>query len=371
MTKRSLVGAMAAASVAFGGAGCGSSDSDGAGAGASGGGDGEAGKIAFLLPDTILARWEQQDRSIFERAAKAACPDCEVLIHNAQGDAAKQQSQAEAAITNGAKVLVITAVDTESAASIVTKAHQQGVKVISYGRIIQNADLDYGVTADPEDIGRQQATDLVETLEERGDGDGTIVVVNGSPTDQAAPLYKRGAHSVLDQSSLKIGKEYDTPNWDPQKAQAEMEQAITGLRKDGFVGVYSGNDGMAGGIIAAMKGAGIDPSTKPTTGQDADVAAIQRILTGEQLNTIYQPIPDFGAKAAQLAAAVAQGEEPPAELTGDVINNGQKDVPGYVYESVVVDKDNIEDTVVKDGFLTVEQICTKAYRAACQDAGLL
>jgi D-xylose transport system substrate-binding protein len=368
MARRSVIGALAATSLALAAAGCGSdgSDSGGGGGSTASGGDAKAGKIAFLLPDTVLSRWEHQDRPIFQRAAKEACPGCEVLIYNAQGDPAKQQSQAEAAITDGAKVLVITAVDTDSAASIVTKAHQQGVKVISYGRIIQNADLDYGVTADPEDIGRQQATDLVNTLEQRGDDGGTIVVINGSPTDQAAPLYKRGAHSVLDKSGLKIGKEYDTPNWDPQKAQAEMDQAITGLGKDGFVGVYSGNDGMAAGIIAAMKGAGLDPSTKPTTGQDADVAAIQRILAGEQLDTIYQPIPDFGAKAAQMAAAIAQGRPIPAELTSDPIDNGQKKVPGYVYQSVVVTKDNIEDTVVKDGFLTVEQICTKAYRSACQ-----
>ncbi|MBB4660855.1 sugar ABC transporter substrate-binding protein [Conexibacter arvalis] len=350
-------------------AGCGSSDDDGSTTG--GGSSGDAGSVAFLLPDTVLTRWEQQDRPAFVEAARRACPDCKVMTYNAQGDAAKQQSQAEAAITNGAKVLVITAVDTDAAAGIVAKAHQQDVKVISYGRIIQNADVDYGITLDPVEVGEMQARDLVETLERDGKGDGSIIMVNGSPTDQAAPLYKRGAHNVIDASDLRVVKEYDTPNWDPQRAQAQVEQAITAVGKDGFDAIYAANDGTGGGSIAAMKGAGIDPSTKPVTGQDAELAAIQRILAGEQLNTIYQPIPVFGARAAEIAVALAQGREPPAGIINGEVDNGQKQVPTYLYEPVLVKRDNVADTVVRDGFLTVEQICTAPYRAACRDAGLL
>ena len=113
-------------------------------------------------------------------------------------------------------------------------------------------------------------------------------MINGAPTDNNAKLFKEGAHSVLDGSGVKIAEEYDTPDWSPDKAQTEMEQAITALGKNGFVGVYAANDGTAGGAIAAMKGAGIDPKTRPTTGQDAELAAIQRILVGEQYMTVYK-----------------------------------------------------------------------------------
>jgi D-xylose transport system substrate-binding protein len=361
--RRAPAAALAVAALAAAVAGCGSSSS-GASSGAA------DGKVAFLLPDTVLTRWEQQDRPAFVNAAKKVCPGCTVMTYNALGDASKQQSQAEAALTKGAKVLVITAVDTDAAAGIVTKAHQAGAKVISYGRIIQHSDVDYGITLDPVQVGKMQAQDLVDTLKAKGAGSGRIIMVNGSPTDQAAPLYKKGAHAVIDSSGLTVAKEYDTPNWDPQKAQAEVDQAITGVGKNGFVGIYAANDGTAGGSIAAMKGAGIDPATRPVTGQDAELAAIQHILAGDQLDTIYQPIPVFGAKAAEMAIALAQGKPVPAGILNGTVDNGSKKVRTYLYTPVLVKKDNIKDTVVKDGFLKVDQICTAAYKAACAAAGL-
>jgi D-xylose transport system substrate-binding protein len=115
-------------------------------------------------------------------------------------------------------------------------------------------------------------------------------MINGVPTDNNAKLFKQGAHSVIDASGLKVAKEYDTPDWSPDKAQQQMEQAITALGKNGFIGVYAANDGTAGGAIAAMKSAGMDPSERPTTGQDAELAAIQRILVDEQFMTVYKAI---------------------------------------------------------------------------------
>lgn len=331
---------------------------------------GETGTIGFLMPDTVLSRWEHQDRPTFVNAVQKNCSDCKVLTYNAQGDTQRQQSQAEAAITNGAKVLVITAVDTEAATTIVDRAKQRGVKVISYGRIIAHKDMDYGVTADPEEIGRQQARNLIDTLGTRGVKSGGLVMLNGAPTDSAAPLYKRGAHSVLDKSKYKILKEYDTRDWDPGTAQKHMEQAVTALGKDGFVGVYAGNDGLAAGAIAAMKGAGITPAKRPTTGQDAELAALQRILVGEQASTIYQPIPEFGAKAARLAINLSQGKEPPAGLINGVTKTDVKDIKAYLYKSIVITRKNIADTVVKDGFVKRSQLCTKRYEKACTKAGV-
>ena len=140
-------------------------------------------------------------------------------------------------------------------------------------------------------------------------------MINGAPTDNNAKLFKEGAHSVIDGSDFKVAKEYDTPDWSPDKAQQEMEQAITAVGKDGFVGVYAANDGTAGGAIAAMKGNGVDPKTRPTTGQDAELAAIQRILIGEQYMTVYKAIKAEAEAAAELAVALAKGETPPGAGT--------------------------------------------------------
>ncbi|HEY5120392.1 MAG TPA: substrate-binding domain-containing protein, partial [Acidimicrobiales bacterium] len=159
-------------------------------------------------------------------------------------------------------------------------------------------------------------------------------------------------------------------DWSPDKAQTEMDQAITKLGKDGFVGVYCANDGTAGGAIASMTGAGIDPKTRPTTGQDAELAAIQRILVGEQFMTIYKAIKPEAEATAMLAVALAKGESPPASLTLTTVNNGTKDVNSVILDPVPVTKDNVKATVVADGFWTAKDICTGAYAAACKAAGI-
>jgi D-xylose transport system substrate-binding protein len=363
-SKQRFTASVLAGIAAFGTLGaCGNSSS---GDTASGGGA----KVAFLAPDVVLTRWEQQDRPAFTKAVKAACEKCDVLAYNAKSDPANQQRQAEAAITDGAKVLVITPVDTDAAAAIVARARQSGVKVISYGRIIKSKDVDYGVTLDPAAVGRQQAENLLETLKAKGVTSGRLVALNGSPTDALASVYKRGAHEVLDESGFTIAKEYDTPDWNPAKAQNEMEQAITAVGKDGFVGVYSANDGLASGAIAAMRGAGVDPSTRPVTGQDAELAAIQRIVAGEQSSTIYQPIQTFAAKAGELAVALAQGKSAPKGLINGTTPNGVKDVPAYLYKTTVVTRQNVKSTVVADGFWKTAQICTAKYAKACAAIGL-
>ena len=144
--------------------------------------------------------------------------------------------------------------------------------MISYDRLIMNCRVDYYISFDNEQVGEAPGHSAGRQAQEDGKPKGPIVMINGAPTDNNAKLFKQGAHSVLDTSGVKIAKEYDTPDWSADKAQNEMEQAITALGKDGFVGVYAANDGTAGGAIAAMKGAGIDPTTRPTTGQDAELA---------------------------------------------------------------------------------------------------
>jgi D-xylose transport system substrate-binding protein len=364
--------ALAVAAVLFAGlalAACGDDDDEGNGGG--GGGDGGGGgSVALLLPESKTARYESQDRPNFERKFKELCSGCDIIYSNADQDAAKQQQQAEAALTKGAEVLVLDPVDAASAGAIVQRAKQSDVPVISYDRLITDADIDYYISFDNEKVGQLQGESLVNRMKEDGNEDGTIVMINGAPTDNNAKLFKQGAHSVIDDSGLKVGREFDTPDWSPDKAQQEMEQAITALGDDGFQGVYAANDGTAGGAIAAMKSAGIEPSSRPTTGQDAELAAIQRILVDEQYMTVYKAIKPEAEAAAELAVALLNGEDPPSGLVNDEVDNGQKAVPSVLLEPVAVTKDNIQDTIVKDGFWKTSEICTGRYKAACADAGI-
>ena len=356
-----LVGAMALAA-------CGDDDNGSSDSGSSSGGDGGgSGSIALLLPESKTARYESQDRPNFEKKVKELCSDCPIIYSNVDQDAAKQQQQAEAAITKGAKVLVLDPVDAASAGAIVTRAKLSDIPVVSYDRLITDADIDYYISFDNEKVGKLQGDSLVKKLTDDG-AKGDIIMINGAPTDNNAKLFKEGAHSVIDSSDYKVAKEYDTPDWSPDKAQQEMEQAITAVGKDGFVGVYAANDGTAGGAIAAMKGNGVDPKKIPSTGQDAELAAIQRILIGEQYMTVYKAIKPEAEQAAELAVALAKGETPPAPK--DKVNNGTKDVPSIILSPVAVTKDNINDTIVKDGFWSADEICTAKYASACKEAGI-
>ncbi len=358
--------ALAATSVVLAACGGGSSGNEGSGAS----GASKSASIGLLLPESKTPRYESQDKPQFEQKVKSLCPGFSIFYANANQDADTQQQQAEAALTKGVDVLVLDPVDAASAASIVAMANQQNVPVISYDRLVTNADVAYYVSFDNVRVGELQAQSLVNKLDSMGDSNGTIVMVNGAPTDSNAAQFKRGANSVLSKSSLKIGKEYDTPDWSPDQAQTEMQQAITALGNSGFVGAYVANDGMAGGVIAAMKGAGINPSTRPTTGQDADLAGIQRILVGQQYMTVYKAIKTEAQKAAQIAVAVAMGQSVPSGLVNRQVSNGATKVPSVILTPVAVTKANIESTVVKDGFWTPAQICTSKYQAACNAAGI-
>jgi D-xylose transport system substrate-binding protein len=362
--------AVALAAVTLLAAACSTTNNQGS---SSGGGGGGAKKIALLLPESKTTRYEAEDRPAFEAKVKALCSDCQILYSNANQQADTQQNQADAALTNGAKVMVLDPVDAKSAASIVAKAKAQNVPVISYDRLILNADVDYYISFDNVQVGKLQGETLVKKLKEDGKS-GSIVMINGSPDDNNAKLFKQGAHSVLDSSGFKIGKEYDTPTWSPDKAQTEMDQAITALGKNGFVGVYAANDGTGGGAIAAMKGAGIDPKTRPTTGQDAELAAVQRVLTGEQYMTVYKAIRPEAEQAAQLAVDLVNGNRSAADaLAKEKTNNGQKDVPSIILTPIAATKANAKETVgkmISDGHLQAAELCAGAVASACSQLGI-
>lgn len=341
-------------------AGCGDSD-DGGGGGA---------KIALLLPENETPRYEAHDRPEFEENVEAECPDCEILYSNATGDASKQQSQAEAALTQGAEVMVLDPVDAKSAAAMVEKAKAQDVPVLSYDRLIENAEVDYYVSFDNVAVGELQAESLAEKLKEDGSPEGPIVKINGDPADSNAALFKEGSNKGFEAAGVKVAKEYDTPEWSATNAQNEMQQAITALGNSGFEGVYGANDEMAAGSIAAMKSAGINPEERPSTGQDATVAGVQRIIAGQQYMTVYKATDKETKAAAEIAVALAEGEEFPQSKITEEVDNGKTKVPSILLEPVAVTKDNVKDTVVKDEFITADELCTGAYAKACKEVGI-
>ncbi len=362
MTTRFTRVAVAAAAISLSAsalAACGSSDSGSGSSSDTGSGSGEGKKIALLLPENKTARYEAFDKPMFEAAVKADCADCEVIYSNAEQDAAKQQQQAEAAITQGVDVLVLDAVDGKAAATIVNNAKSQGIPVVAYDRFV--AGSDYYVSFDNKMVGELQGQGLVEAMKAEGNDSGDIVMINGSPTDANAADFKAGAHSVLDSSGYTIAAEYDTPDWSPDKAQAWMESQI-GTLKGKLVGVYAANDGTGGGAIAALKSGGVKP-LPPVTGQDAELAAIQRIVSGDQYLTIYKAIKPEAEDAAKAALALANKETPNA-------GTDKEGVPATLLDPVVVTKDNIKDTVVADGFYTAADICTAEYADACSKLGI-
>ncbi|MBD3942462.1 substrate-binding domain-containing protein [Microbacterium sp. NEAU-LLC] len=319
--------------------------------------------IALLLPDAKTARYETFDRPLFEERV-GELGDYKVLYANADQDAAKQQQQAESALTAGAGVLVLDPVDANAAVSIVTSANSRGVPVISYDRLIAGGDLAYYVSFDNEKVGVLQAAAFVEGMrdstDEAAEGSG-ILMVNGSPTDSNAALFKEGAHSIIDDSGLHVLAEYDTPGWNPEKAQEWVSGQIAQHRGQ-IAGVYAANDATAGGAVAALRVANVDP-WPIVTGQDAELSAIQRLLTGDQYMTVYKAIKPQARLAAEVAVKLLHGETvtAPLQIQG---------TPSTLLDPVAVTVDNIMQTVVADGFWTVDDICTPAYADACAAAGI-
>jgi D-xylose transport system substrate-binding protein len=386
--KRTLFAVFALAVIAAVVAGCGGGGSssssntseseesnEGGGAAEEGGGGEESSgggsvKIALLLPENETPRYETNDKPSFEKAVEEQCPGCEVTYFNAAGDVEKQASQGEAALTQGAEVLVVDPMDSKSAAAIVEKAHAQEVPTVSYDRLIENSEVAGYVSFDNERVGEQQAETLVKKLKEIGKPKGPIIKINGDPADPNAKLFKEGSNKVFEKEGVEIAKEYDTPGWTAENAQREAQQAITAIGKTGFAGIYAANDDTAGGAIAAMKGVGINPEDVPVTGQDSTVAGLQRILTGEQFMTIFKPIVPEAEIAAEMAISLGETGEVSTKEKTQEINNGKTDVPSVLLTSTPVTKDNIKETVIAEKFVTPAELCEGAFAAACKEAGI-
>lgn len=359
--------AVAAGAMAVSLAACGSAKESGDNADSTGSAKkGDDIKVGLLLPENATARYEKFDRPLIEEKVKELTNGKgEVVYANANQDAAKQNQQVDTMVSNKVDVLIVDAVDSKAIAGAVKKAKDSDIPVVAYDRLAEGP-IDAYTSFDNVTVGKTQGEALLKALGDKAE-DGQIVMMNGSSTDPNAAQFKKGAHSVLD-GKVKIGREYDTKEWKPENANANMEGAISALGKDKIVGVYSANDGMAGGIITALKAAGI--ADIPVTGQDAELAGVQRIVTGEQYMSVYKPYPQEADVAAEMAVALAQGKSLDSIAKDKVDSPTAKAVPSVLVPVVSLTKDNIKDTVIKDGIYTVNEICAGKYKAACDKIGL-
>jgi D-xylose transport system substrate-binding protein len=347
-------------------AACGSDDKSSSSSSSSGGSKKPSGSVAVLLPDSKSSvRWETVDRPFLKKAFDAA--GVKSTITNAEGDKSAQQQQAEQAITNGAKVLLLVNLDSGSGAAIAANAKSQGVKVIDYDRLTLKGDSDYYVSFDNTKVGKLQGQGLVNCL---GNKKGAAVAeLNGSPTDNNATLFKQGYDSVLKpkyaDGTYKKVADQSVPDWDNQKALTIFEQMLE-KNSNKINGVLAANDGLGNAAISALKARKLPQI--PVTGQDATLQGVQNIVMGDQCMTVYKAIKKETDAAAKLAVQLLKGEKP-TDATAKV-NNENRDVPSILEQPVAVTKDNIKDYIGQADFPKKEDICAGKVASKCAAVGL-
>lgn len=303
--------------------------------------------IGMSIDDLRLERW-QKDRDIFTKKAEAL--GAKVLVQSANGDDAAQISQIENMLNKNVDVLVIIPHNGDVLSNVIAEAKKEGVKVLAYDRLINNADLDFYVSFDNEKVGELQAAAIVEKKPE-----GNYFLMGGSPVDNNAKLFRKGQMKVLqpliDSGKIKVVGDQWVDSWLAEKALQIMENALT-ANKNNIDAVVASNDATAGGAIQALSAQGLSGKVA-ISGQDADLAAIKRIVEGTQTMTVYKPITNLADKAAEIA--VALGKESKIESNAK-LNNGLKEVDAYLLDPIVVTKDNIDSTVIKDGFHSKEAV---------------
>ncbi|MGG3311727.1 D-xylose ABC transporter substrate-binding protein [Paenibacillus sp. 2KB_20] len=326
--------------------------SDGSANNNEGAGNTTAGKddgniVIGLSMDTLKEERWQKDRDIFSAKVKELGGDVKVLAAN--GDDATQLSQAEQLISQGVDVLVVIAHNAEATAPIVEKAHKEGIKVIAYDRLINNAEVDYYISFDNVRVGELQAQAVIDQAPK-----GNIVYIGGADTDNNAHMFKTGAMNILnpleEKGDIKIVYDQFSKDWKPEEALKNMENALTAVKND-VQGVVAANDGTAGGAIQALTAQGMAGKI-PVSGQDADLAAVQRIAEGTQQMTVYKPIKSIATKAAEMAVAAAKGED---IATDTSVNNGKFDVPSVLLDPIPVSKDQLS-ILIEDGFHKLEDV---------------
>ena len=303
-------------------------------------------RIGFSMDTLKEERW-QRDKALVEQRCKEVGADCEVQVAN--GDDAVQTKQCDNLLTKGVDVLIVAPHNGQIAASIVEAAHKQGVPVISYDRLIRNSDVDLYVSHQVVKIGQMQAQYALDHAPK-----GNYVLIGGSQTDNNALLLVEGQMSVLqpaiDKGQIKIVAKQFAREWLASEALRIMEDALTKNNND-IQAVIASNDGTAGGAVSALPPHLVGKVL--VTGQDAALDAVQRVVQGSQTMTIYKPIQPLAFAAVDSAVKLARGEKVEAK---DKVNNGKIDVPSLLFEPMVLDKNNVMQTTIKDGYHRMEDV---------------
>ncbi|EKK5221991.1 D-xylose ABC transporter substrate-binding protein [Cronobacter sakazakii] len=298
-------------------------------------------KIGMAIDDLRLERW-QKDRDIF--VSKAESLGAKVFVQSANGNEETQMSQIENMINRGVDVLVIIPYNGQVLSNVVAEAKREGIKVLAYDRMINNADIDFYISFDNEKVGELQAQSLVDKVPQ-----GNYFLMGGSPVDNNARLFRDGQMKVLkpfiDSGKIKVVGDQWVDGWLPENALKIMENALT-ANNNKIDAVVASNDATAGGAIQALSAQGLAGKVA-ISGQDADLAGIKRIIAGTQTMTVYKPITQLANTAAEVAVEFGNDKQPKSDAT---LNNGLKEVPARLLTPIKVDKSNIESTVIKDGF---------------------
>jgi D-xylose transport system substrate-binding protein len=307
-------------------------------------------RIGFSMDSVSIERWKT-DLALFTQRAEEMGAAVTTLIAN--GDDALQIAQIENMITQKMDVIVIVPRSPDAIVPVLKKAHEAGIKIISYDRLIAGSDIDLYISFDNVKVGVEQAKGVISVVNK-----GNFAYVGGSPSDNNALLLKEGSMSVLNPSiengDIKIVFDKFTDNWTSDTAYKNLKEYLsTGATVDAVV---AANDGTAYGAIRALQEKGLAGKI-PVSGQDADLSACQRIVKGTQTLTVYKPLKSLAYKAAEMAISMAKNET--IETTG-TINNGTMDVPVYLLDVVSVTKDNMEETIIKDGFHTYKEVYGQA-----------
>lgn len=304
-------------------------------------------KIGYISETFVIARW-QRDRDVFVARAKEL--GAEVLVYNTYEDSEEQIQAIEKLVQEGVDVIVITAYDKDALADAIKKAKDRGIKVIAYDRLIMNADVDLYLSFDNYAVGKLMAEKLLEVVPT-----GRYAVINGSPYDNNSNMLRAGYMDVLseavDAGRIEIvGPEFWADDWRSEFAYEYTSNLLAaGESIDAVIGA---NDQLAEGIIRALSESMLAGKVM-VSGQDTELAACQRIVEGTQYVSIYKPIPELAEGAAEAAVKLARGETPPAD---DMIDNGYRIVPYIKYQPIAVTKENMMDTVIKDGFHYMEEV---------------
>lgn len=309
--------------------------------------------VALLLPGSDATRWTERDQVVFEREVADRCPSCEVKVYLAEYDEQAQATQLDQALDAGADVIVLAAISQDLGEELLVKAGS--TPVIAYDRFIAGAD--YYVSFDSAAVGHLQAQALL-----RATGPAPrLLVINGGAGDPNALALRQATGKVFTAAKVTVLASADPANWHTETARKWVSEQLEQLGDDEIDGVYAANDAQASGVVEAFREA--DRPLVPLTGQDGELEALQRIIRGEQTMTVYKSVADEAGRAASLAVQLVTDQ--PIEGAVDV-----EGVPSYLFEPVAVTVRNLADTVVRDGFLTIDQLCTPQLKAACVRQGL-